>query len=507
MTKLRTHYDNLQVTRTASPEVIRAAYKGLVQKWHPDRNPPERREECTRVVTLLNRAYEVLSDPARRAAHDRWIAEQEGAKVDRNAEQTPGKSTLSSNTLSETDFRSVTVRLADLPGPVREDLISAAKRARPGYLSAATNTVWSGIVAVAIAIVALLVIGLFAGNDRWSDDGHWWALGFAFALLYWGASGALLLNTLLREKLAHKVLVTPTHLIETDAATARIWPLLGIRRFQMTVHTRNGSHTGSTIHFEHACGDATTFSIGRKAEADALHATAVNLLARLDSTLAEYLLALQQSPLFRLATRIPVSTRRRPWEGAVRAVAIAAGLAVVIHWGVLLPINANAPTYRGPPPSRTTQPARAASSAHVEMLPPRQTSANEFLAAEPMPFTGWIQPPIGNMVAPLRIHAEAGTNYFMKLTNAGGGTVATMFLRAGETLDVAVPIGTYRIRFAYGSRWYGDSALFGPDTRYSELEGNMIFHISGSRVAGAEITLTKQAQGNLRDHRIRPDEF
>ena len=38
MTKVRTHYDNLKVARNAPPEVIRAAYKALAQKYHPDRN-------------------------------------------------------------------------------------------------------------------------------------------------------------------------------------------------------------------------------------------------------------------------------------------------------------------------------------------------------------------------------------------------------------------------------------------------------------------------------------
>jgi curved DNA-binding protein CbpA len=69
---LRTHYDNLQVSRTASAEVIRAAYRTLAQRWHPDRNP-EDRAHAERVTRIINAAYEALSDPARRAEHDSWI--------------------------------------------------------------------------------------------------------------------------------------------------------------------------------------------------------------------------------------------------------------------------------------------------------------------------------------------------------------------------------------------------------------------------------------------------
>ncbi|WP_413500648.1 J domain-containing protein [Psychrobacter maritimus] len=38
MNSLHTHYDTLMVSRNASPEVIRAAFKSLSQKYHPDKN-------------------------------------------------------------------------------------------------------------------------------------------------------------------------------------------------------------------------------------------------------------------------------------------------------------------------------------------------------------------------------------------------------------------------------------------------------------------------------------
>ncbi len=68
--------------RTASPEVIRAAYRRLSQKHHPDRNPDN--PEAARVMVLLNIAYRALSDPAKRAEHDRWIAQQEAAAEERH---------------------------------------------------------------------------------------------------------------------------------------------------------------------------------------------------------------------------------------------------------------------------------------------------------------------------------------------------------------------------------------------------------------------------------------
>lgn len=68
----RTHYMNLQVAENASIEVIRGAYKYLSQKWHPDKNP-NNREHAEKIIVIINRAYDVLSDPERRREHDEWI--------------------------------------------------------------------------------------------------------------------------------------------------------------------------------------------------------------------------------------------------------------------------------------------------------------------------------------------------------------------------------------------------------------------------------------------------
>jgi hypothetical protein len=72
---MTTHYDNLQVKRTASDAVIRAAYKSLAQKYHPDRFTGDP-AEADRIMKILNEAYFVLSGPDRRRQHDEWIDRQ-----------------------------------------------------------------------------------------------------------------------------------------------------------------------------------------------------------------------------------------------------------------------------------------------------------------------------------------------------------------------------------------------------------------------------------------------
>jgi hypothetical protein len=74
-----THYDHLMVARTASLEVIRAAYRTLTQKYHPDRKPDD--AEATRLMQLINESYAVLCDPEKREEYDRRLAEEEAHKL------------------------------------------------------------------------------------------------------------------------------------------------------------------------------------------------------------------------------------------------------------------------------------------------------------------------------------------------------------------------------------------------------------------------------------------
>lgn len=62
------YYDTLGLDRRCTTEQIRAAYRRLVKRHHPDINHTE--PEATRRVQALNTAHATLTDPIRRAAYD-----------------------------------------------------------------------------------------------------------------------------------------------------------------------------------------------------------------------------------------------------------------------------------------------------------------------------------------------------------------------------------------------------------------------------------------------------
>ena len=63
-------YSVLKVSRDASSEEIQKAYRKLAAKYHPDMNQGNKRAKET--FQKVQRAYEVLNDPAKRKLYDQY---------------------------------------------------------------------------------------------------------------------------------------------------------------------------------------------------------------------------------------------------------------------------------------------------------------------------------------------------------------------------------------------------------------------------------------------------
>src|SRR5436190_6187175 len=66
----RDYYTVLGLNRDASEEDIKKAYRKLAMKLHPDRNPDDKTTE--EKFKEAKEAYEVLTDPRKRAAYDQF---------------------------------------------------------------------------------------------------------------------------------------------------------------------------------------------------------------------------------------------------------------------------------------------------------------------------------------------------------------------------------------------------------------------------------------------------
>jgi hypothetical protein len=64
------YYRLLGLTPEATAQEIKRAYRRLARRYHPDANPPERKEWAEARMRLLNEAYEVLGRLRSRATYD-----------------------------------------------------------------------------------------------------------------------------------------------------------------------------------------------------------------------------------------------------------------------------------------------------------------------------------------------------------------------------------------------------------------------------------------------------
>lgn len=114
-------------------------------------------------------------------------------------------------------------------------------------------------------------------------------------------------------------------------------------------------------------------------------------------------------------------------------------------------------------------------------------------------------------VAPFKIitsNYSDDENYYIKLVDSRTDRVAeTIFVRSGDTVEVKVPVGSYKIRYATGRKWYGEEDLFGHDTSYAKSNELLVFSYSGYYVSGMSLTLYKTRNGNFATNPMKAEDF
>jgi DnaJ-class molecular chaperone len=71
MATKRDYYEILGVAKGATSDVVKAAYRKMALKWHPDRNQ-DKKAEAEEKFKEINEAYQVLSDPQKKQMYDQF---------------------------------------------------------------------------------------------------------------------------------------------------------------------------------------------------------------------------------------------------------------------------------------------------------------------------------------------------------------------------------------------------------------------------------------------------
>lgn len=236
MKRVHTHYDNLKVTRNAPIEVIRAAYKSLSQKYHPDKNPNN--TEAEKIMTIINEAYDILSDIEKRKKHDIWIKESENEDVNLLDTSKEKKSHI---------IKAGYCQFSDLPENIQHKLVKRISNGNTNQLLIKLNgVIWSYFLFIA---VSYWFIYLFddASKYKWNSDTNYWYIGFtAFSavLIAKCIDWIYLWHT---SSIRSFLIVTPLYVIRTYFDELWFWPIWTITDLKAVHNYQNGVYQSTSL--------------------------------------------------------------------------------------------------------------------------------------------------------------------------------------------------------------------------------------------------------------------
>ena len=148
------YYQILGVDRNASEEEIKAAYRAMAKKYHPDRNPGD--EEAARIMQQVNAAYDEIGNESKNnnraqynRKYDQYYAQKRAQEAERQRQQRSQQSSQRGSQSGQTQYK----RAASRSGYHGNDSSSkrssqtGAKHTQSGFKSAFADirTAWKEV--------------------------------------------------------------------------------------------------------------------------------------------------------------------------------------------------------------------------------------------------------------------------------------------------------------------------------------------------------------------------
>lgn len=473
---MKDHYKVLGVPRTATGEQIKQSYRYLVKGCHPDVNSSPKAAEWTRE---LNASYNILGDAQARLTYDSALRSEESKQSQAYTQtrsypnQTPPRQPR-----AETKTRSQPPRTETRTPPKAQpiygcgkcSLLDASIRVSvfwrvSSFISFSKCTLTEKVLCQSCRVKESLAasgVTLFFG--WWSVRGFLWTL----EALFHNARGGRQSrdgNATLLTILGHEFCRTGRHQEAYKAFFAAAClkpdpnlnePLASLKRF--------GIHNdGKGFQARFCALELHPFWYHGLIGAGLIFVFWLGFGA---------LNANPPSGMSGAATPAPVAYDPRPWESApsVRPVAL-----VTMPRSHLLVFS---------------EPERALPAQGALELS-ETTSTYQGLRATLMITT---RPSEGN--------------YVMKIQDWNTGAfIGEFFINQGDTFSVDLPLGSYKLKFATGNKWYGTKYLFGPSTRYSYAADEMVLSLVENRLKGIHLTLIPSLGGTLVTPPLKPEDW
>lgn len=168
MDSIHTYYDVLMVSRNASQEVIRAAFKSLCQKYHPDRN---KHPNAERMIQQFNEAYSILSNPVERDKYDKQLSDYE--KKVNQTHQERSYNQFKDEAPSDTSQQKNNIVIINIPDSISLDkvkisVINLVSKAKPIFIKT-FKVVFCFILLIVIVNILFALIENFSPDSALED--------------------------------------------------------------------------------------------------------------------------------------------------------------------------------------------------------------------------------------------------------------------------------------------------------------------------------------------------
>jgi DnaJ domain len=525
------YYDLLGISANATLEEIRAAYRNRVKEVHPDQycqhTQKAQWDRANTVLRFLNQCYGTLSDASRRAAYDQHVGIEPSPWSPQSATSSPEPVHQTSIDYAGLHFDRKCGWYHKLP-PVLCERLRKRQAGDADQLKIATDGI--GLAVICLLLIAGWFVWLWqkaAINELWSREDAVSYVGASFAFGMIASFCTVKCIRYYLGTLKGYIYITALYIIRTHNDKVEYWPLRNVREAKVTHYSSNGIYTHSELDLYIGASKKDIITISLRSRDKALRAslTLAEYQKQLHSAYAraDHHYFIQHDDL--QGVEFPDKTKpRRYWlqlfAGAILPVVLALYLSSALKqynaWSHGQPpyinheVSTSGMTRNAVKPSllQTKQANSHGGTTHYrpndkENPKPVKASLPVSVALPANGFT--IRHGKAASVAPFKVITQAGAHYMIRLEDWDTGRkIMDIFVRDGKTIDITVPLGHYRMKYASGSVWYGPKLLFGPQTNYYQANQSLDFYRKGHAWMGHTVELIKQVNGNLDTNAIVP---
>lgn len=489
----------LGVKRTASLEEITAAYRRRVKVVHPDRfSPEDQKEEWEQANRMLQELNEAFKQCKENHVDNEYEPDAEPSAKDKNDNDTNTQKQSSASSGQQRASYSprgiTTCQEKELnPGQIAFIKSLMQNSAASYFINTKLHILATAVLILSMCLYVYLMIA-WASLSTVMLDNFIMGLLLIFALNLASTSSALYLHAYGKLKIKPCLIITPLYIIYVGInkiSFSYLWEIESIRCYREKLT--------SLIEFKIASSkiswrDTISFDLGK------LNA-ALSAFENVRFSQHDMNYWLNTNDVLRY---VQTNANRSTYKHAILTslmsllLLVASGLTLASQFTIvpekeisqrkIEQYASRQPDTIPPVPVQTIS-----KSVAQTVTPPTQPRV-----AFPRNGFEW-QMTKESGVAPLRIVVPSGANhYYIKIYDTNSGKpIKAIYIRPGSSAETSVPVGSYRLKYAYGAEWYGKNHLFGADTKIGIADKTLTFFSDGYQYHGHTIELILRKDGNL----------